>query len=230
MTVQRTFFHSWQRRRPATLSALVLILSAGTTHAFGIQQSNATYADKQYRYELDVTLDAPIDSVEAVLRDYERYPQLDGRILRARVLERPTADTVVLETTLRACFGPFCRNVRRIERVQEARYALTAITDATRSDVKFGETYTQLSTSKSGGTQVRYRTRITPGFWVPAFAGRRWMLRTLADATSDLFMNVEKEAREKTGENSREKPKVKLPPRLSAEGASTVSEIQPPAL
>jgi hypothetical protein len=228
MTILRTLLHPRLRRR-ATLPALTLILTAGAAHAFGIQNSSATYANKQYRYELDVTLDAPIDAVEAVLRDYERYPQLDTRILQARVLERPNADTVVLETTLRACFGPFCRSVKRIERVQEGRYALTAITDASRSDVKFGETYTQLSTSKGGGTQVRYRTRITPGFWVPAFAGRRWMLSTLADATSDLFRNVEKKARENAGEKSREKPKVKLPPHIGAEGASKVSELPPPA-
>jgi Polyketide cyclase / dehydrase and lipid transport len=174
----------------------MLVLSGPSAQAFGIHRSDASYANKQYRYELDVTLDAPIEQVEAVLRDYEHYPQLDTRILQARVLERPTANVVVLETMLRACFGPFCRNVRRVERVEEMQHALTAITDAARSDVKFGETYTQLSAAAEGGTRVRYRTSITPGFWVPIFGGRRWMLSTLEDATSDLFMNVEMKARE----------------------------------
>ena len=110
--------------------------------------------------------------VEAVLRDYERYPELDARILRARVLERPAANVAVLETTLRACFGPFCRNVNRIERVEESRHALTAITDATRSDVKFGETHTQLSTCRRAAARAcSYRTSITPGFWIPPFVG-----------------------------------------------------------
>jgi hypothetical protein len=42
---------------------------------------------------------------------------------------------------------------------------------------------------------VRYSTSITPGFWIPSVIGRRWMLRTLEDATTDLFMNVEMRAR-----------------------------------
>jgi hypothetical protein len=172
-----------------------MLVLAGPSEAYGIHTSDASYANKQYRYVLDVTLDAPIEHVEAVLRDYEHYPQLDTRILQARVIERSSANTVVLETMLRACFGPFCRNVRRVERVEEMRHALTAITDASRSDVKFGETYTQLSAAAEGGTRVRYRTSITPGFWVP-FGGRRWMLNTLEDATSDLFMNVEMKAQQ----------------------------------
>ena len=186
-------------RRVCGLCVAMLMLAGSPAYAYGILRSDASYADKQYRYELDVTLDAPIDDVEAVLRDYEHYPQLDTRILKARVLERPAENIVMLETMLRACFGPFCRNVRRVERVEEMRHALTAITDASKSDVEFGETYTQLSTAENGGTRVHYRTSITPGFWVPPFGGHRWMLNTLEDATSDLFMNVEMKAKEKAG-------------------------------
>jgi hypothetical protein len=54
----------------------------------------------------------------------------------------------------------------------------------------------QLSPSENGGTLVHYRTSITPGFWIPSVVGRRWMLRTLEDATGDLFMNVEMKAQE----------------------------------
>jgi hypothetical protein len=65
--------------------------------------------------------------------------------------------------------------------------------------VKFGETSTQLVPGEHGGTLVHYRTSITPGFWIPSVVGRRWMLRTLADASGNLFMNVEMQAK-KAGE------------------------------
>ncbi len=181
--------------------------AAAPAHAFTVEHSDTRYVEKQYRCELTVTIDAPLDRVEAVLRDYEQYPELDPRILQAHVLERPEPAVAMLQTTLRACFGPFCRNVKRIERVEESPGVLAATTDATRSDVKFGETRTALERIDSGSTRVTYRTTIVPGFWIPAIAGRRWMLRTLEDATSNLFMNVEAKARaeaEATGEERTE--------------------------
>jgi hypothetical protein len=92
--------------------------------------------------------------------------------------------------------GWFCRNVNRVERVEESEHALAASADPTRSDVKYGETRMQLSHGEHGGTIVHYRTSITPAFWIPSVVGRRWMLRTLQDATGNLFMNVEMKARE----------------------------------
>lgn len=179
---------------------LTLVTCTQTAHAFTIEHSESRYADKHYQYELVVTLDAPIDRVEEVLRDYERYPSLDTRILQARVLERPTQHVALLETTVRACFGPFCRNVKRVERVEESQHALAAITDPARSDVKSGETRTQLASSESGGTRITYKTSILPGFWIPKLVGRRWMLSTLEDATTDLFMNVEMKAKGRLSE------------------------------
>jgi len=172
----------------------VAALTALPAHAFEIERSEARYADKRYEYELVATIDAPIDRVTAILRDYEHYPDLDARILTAKVLERTSSDVLTLSTTLRACFGPICRNVRRVERVEESPEGLAAIADPSRSDVRFGETRTVLSTVGTR-TKVTYHTSITPGFWVPAIVGRRLMLSTLESATTDLFMNVEMRAK-----------------------------------
>lgn len=181
------------RRCAATSLVAWLICTVQPAQAFEIEHSAALYSDKHYQFEFVALLDAPLDRVQAVLRDYEHYPQLDPRILEARVLERPADYVAVLETIVRACFGPFCRNVKRVERVEESPLELAAITDASRSDVRFGETRTMLSVS-DGRTRVSYRTSVEPAFWIPRFVGRRWMLKTLEAATTNLFMNVEKQA------------------------------------
>ena len=189
------------------LTATVLAaasLWAGTAGAFKIEHSETRYADRRYQCDLNVRLDAPLDKVEAILRDYEKYPALDARILEARVIERPAPNVAMLETKLRVCMGWFCRNVNRVERVEESQHALAATADPSRSDVKYGETRMQLSPSENGGTLVHYRTSITPAFWIPSVVGRRWMLRTLEDATGDLFMNVELKAKAE-GEEGKEK-------------------------
>lgn len=173
-----------------------LLLSASAAHAFNIERSEARYVEKHFRYELVVTLDAPIDRVDEVLRNYADYPSLNHRILDAKVLDRPEPNVVTLESTVEVCFGFFCRNVKRVERVQESKHALLAVADPERSDVKFSETRSELSPGLHGATRVRYVTNVVPGFWVPAVGGRRMMLRMLESETRDLFMSVEEKARE----------------------------------
>ena len=71
----------------------------------------------------------------------------------AKVLGRPERDVAFLETTVKVCLGPFCRNVTRVERVLESRYVLLAIADPNRSDLKSGETRSELSPTLHGTTR-----------------------------------------------------------------------------
>jgi len=177
--------------------AFVSILLPPLAAAFELESAEAAFIDEEYRFEMSAVLDAPVQSVEAVLRDYEAYKTLDARILEARIIERsPDQHATVLATTLRACIGPICRNVKRIERVEESPLGLVATTDSNRSDMKFGETRMQLAHADSGRTRVTYQTRLKPDFWIPALIARRMMLTTLEDATIELFQNVEKRAQQ----------------------------------
>jgi hypothetical protein len=184
---------------PAVLLLLLLPAFGHSACALETESVESSYAEKQFRCEVVALLDAPAAAVEAILRDYEQYPQLDARILQARVLERPTPTTALLETTLRACFGPFCRKVRRVEEVVESPQGLSATTDPMRSDVRFGETHTSIEAIDASRTRIVYRTSIVPGFWVPALGARGWMLKTLEDATLTLFENVETRAQGEAG-------------------------------
>jgi len=177
------------------LAALLALMSwAASASAFTIEHSEARYADEHFRYELIVTLDAPIELVEEVLRDYAKYPALNDRILSAKVLERPEHDVVLLETVVEVCLGPFCRKVTRVERVSESRHGLLAVADPKRSDVVSSETRSELTSTQLGATRVKYVTDVVPDFWIPPLGGRRMMLKTLQTETRDLFINVEKQA------------------------------------
>jgi uncharacterized membrane protein len=178
------------------LMAALLPLAASPARAFTIEHSEARYVDKHFEYQLVVTLDAPIDRVDEVLRDYAAYPSLNERILSAKILERPEQDVTTLETTVKVCFALFCRNVKRVERVEASKHVLHAVADPARSDVRFSETRSELTRAPHGTTRVKYVTNVVPNFWVPAIGGRRMMLKMLKTETSDLFMNVEKKARQ----------------------------------
>lgn len=175
--------------------ALGCLWMATAASAFEVLHAQAHYQDKEYRVELDLILDAPPRRVESVLRDYSGYPLLDAGILESRVIERVDAETVLLYTKLRACAGVFCRTVNRVERVQERPFELLAMVIPEQSDVVSGNTHTVLQTLESQ-TRVRYATSVAPKFWVPTFIGRPLMLRTLREASLDLFRNVEARAKQ----------------------------------
>jgi hypothetical protein len=183
------------RRAVVLATALLVSLAVIPAHAFTIEHSEARYADKHFQYELIVTLDAPLERVNEVLRDYDEYPSLNERILSSKVLSRPERDVAMLETTVKVCFGPFCRNVTRVERVVESKSGLLAVADPDRSDVKSMETRSELTTAHHGTTRVKYVTDVVPAFWVPPLGGRRMLLKMLESETSDLFINVEKKAK-----------------------------------
>lgn len=179
------------RWRAATLIAPLIV--AADAAAFEVLHAQAHYRDKEYRVELDLILDAPPQQVESVLRDYDSYPKLDAGVLESRVIERVDAETVLLFTKLRACAGVFCRTVNRVERVQERPFELLATVIPEQSEVLSGNTHTVLQTIDAR-TRVRYTTAVSPKFWVPTFIGRPLMLRTLREASLDLFRNVEARA------------------------------------
>jgi hypothetical protein len=162
--------------------------------AFEIEHAEAHYRDHEYRVELSIVLDASPERIESILRDYASYPALDNSILEAKVLSRPSLDAVILFTKLRGCSGLFCRTVNRVERVEQEPLGLTATVIPEQSDVISGRTHTVLQTL-NGRTRVHYQTSVVPKFWVPGLIGRPLMLRTLREASLDLFRHVEARAK-----------------------------------
>lgn len=173
--------------------ALVGNCAFGCVQAMNIDRLHTEYADGEYRLEMVAVVAAPPERIAAVIRDYARYRDLDSRILEARVLERSGADRLLLFTRLDVCFVVFCREVQRVEDVQEFPNGLHALAVPDRSDVRHGETRTEF-TPDAAGTRIHYTTSIAPKFWVPTWFGRRWMLQTLRDATVALFTNIETRA------------------------------------
>lgn len=176
-------------------TALTGLLIASNVSAFEVLSANTHFEDKEFRVELDLILNAPPERVQSVLRDYDDYARLDAGIMESRVLDRVDAETVMLFTKLRACAGVFCRTVKRVERVQERSFELLATAIPDQSDVVSGHTHTVLQTLDSQ-TRVRYTTAVVPKFWVPGFIGRPLMLRTLREASLELFRNIETRARQ----------------------------------
>lgn len=173
--------------------ALVGGLVLSDVGAMSVEEMHAAYTDGEFRLEMTAIVTADVARVQAVIRDYEHYRELDKRILDARVLERSAPDRLLLFTRLDVCFSVFCRKVERVEEVHELPDGLQAFTLPERSDAVRGDTRARL-TADVAGTRIHYTTSIAPKFWIPAWFARRWMLATFRDATVELFTNIEARA------------------------------------
>jgi hypothetical protein len=168
-------------------------------YALTIEHAHTQFENGRYELELEATLNASSDAIQRVLRNYTRYPELDARVLDAKIVEQVASNELLLYTRLRACFAFVCRGVERVERVREFDGGLEATALPGRSDVKFGLTRTELTPIDPQTTRLVYRTQIEPKFWIPRIIGRRAMLNTLRDTTVDLFKQVEIVARQPEG-------------------------------
>ena len=178
-------------------AALAALLLAGTAQALEVETLDVRYEEGRYVVEFEARLDAPADAVGDVLTDFEHYPELDERILESR-LEIVARQPPRLITRLRGCVGAIlCRSMTRVETIAQRPGELIANAIPEESDVRFGTTFSRWQ-QEGDHTIVRYRLVIVPDFWVPAFIGRRAMIRTMREGTLNLFRNVERVARVKT--------------------------------
>jgi len=178
----------------ASLFIVTLIYSvlwSATTCAMETRDIHTEYVKGEYRLVMDISLAARADRVEQILRDYAQYKALDSRILDAHIVQRPQPNVVQLFTRIRVCFSFLCRNVDRVESVEERPLELLATVIPDKSDAERGSTHAVLL-AEGDHTRVQYTSSIVPKFWVPALFGRNMMLHTLRDATLSMFEHIEK--------------------------------------
>jgi hypothetical protein len=178
-------------------TALLLgMLAGGPVAALSVERLETSLEHGVYRVSLEALVAAPPAAVAAVLQDYAAYPSLDPRIRSSERLANEPAGAILIRTVIHACAGVFCRNVERVERVEQAPDRLVATVVPGRSDVRRGITTTRWQAYGSG-TRVSYEAEFEPDFWVPAIIGRRFAVDTLRESTLELFGNVERRARER---------------------------------
>ncbi len=140
---------------------------------------------------LDLFVNGSPEQVFAVITDYEHLHTLDRRIKESRVLDRPSANVVLVYTKTKACMLFFCRSLERVERVVEVPHtSVDASAIADRSDLLEGRSSWRL-VSENGGTRLSFETSFRPSFWVPGMAGRAALKRTLRSTARAIVREVE---------------------------------------
>ena len=150
-----------------------------------------------YFVEFAATLSAPASAVMAVLQSDESYPELDPRIVEARIVGEQDGRPL-LYTRLRGCLAVwFCREMDRYELLEESERLLVARAVPGRGNLRSGLSETRVVPTGQNRARVRYSTHFEPSFWMPRWLVRSAMVGTLERGTLAMFENVEARARER---------------------------------
>ena len=162
--------------------------------ALGAVLDSIDVQTRKGRYLLtgEIRIDAPMASVYDVITDYDRLSELDDGIEESRVVERPADGVAVVYTRLTGCVMFFCRDVERIERVEEisATEIFAEVIPGDNSDVAFEQSRWQLS-EEGEQTRVLYETEIDTDFFVPPLLGPPMVRRVLRQRVAATLVNLE---------------------------------------
>ena len=124
---------------------------------------------------------APPWAVYAVLADYDGFARLSSAIVDSGVLADPAPDGATrVHTMVRGCVLFFCRDVRRVERLELVPgEQIVARVEPQHSDFSEGVSRWRFQALPDGGTEIDFHMHMTPRFRVPPVIGPALVKRRL---------------------------------------------------
>lgn len=162
-----------------------------------IRRVDVDHTGARYHVESETLVEAPIESVYAVLTDYEHFHRISSVFTESRVVEPIVNGAGVVYTRAQGCILFFCQTVVRVERLElDPLTDIVAIADPELSDVKYSRAHWQLDETERG-TRIRYRHEMEPDFWVPPVIGPWLIKRSLTANGEEAVERIELLARER---------------------------------
>ncbi len=159
-----------------------------------------TYESGRYALEAEAYMEAPRESIFAVLMDYDRMGRLSSAYKEYGFLDPAPDGTPVVFTRMEGCVLVFCRSLRRVERLEgnAPGYIRTVMLPA-QSDFSYGISQWWLE-PEAEGTRVVYHLEMEPDFWVPPIVGPWLLQRRLARGGAAAVDRIERLAQEHSTE------------------------------
>ena len=176
------------------LLAACLALAAGGAQAARVDDLVVAHSQGVFTARGTFILDAAPAAVRAVLTDYDHLDRLTPAILESRLLERAAAGALVYTRT-RACAGWFCRELRKVERVEVTGDTIVATALPARSNVTMSRTAWRITPAGSG-TRIAWESSFDPAFRVPPLVGPALIKRALVRESAVHAAAIERSARQ----------------------------------
>jgi len=162
-----------------------------------VRELEVEHRDEAYRVRFEAVVNLAPDRVFELLTDYDRLEQLNPGIVEAeRLSHKKDPDAEWVRTVVKACVAFFCRSMKRVEAVQSHdQRVIVARLVPEQSDFRSGKSRWELA-AVSGGTRIRFRSRMVPDFWVPGVIGPWAVKREMGNHLRGLVQRLEELAGE----------------------------------
>lgn len=133
--------------------------------------------------------------VRNVITDYDHIYRLSDSIIESKVVKSSDSDKVQVETLVLACVPLFCKEVTRVEEVNEVGSGLikTRIISE-KSDFISGKAAWKIE-RMGQVTRLTYQASLEPDFFIPPLLGTQMVINNMRDEFNTTFSRIQHIAR-----------------------------------
>lgn len=175
----------------AWIAGLLVWLAASLATAAELRFIEVEREKDHYSLRSVTWFDSDINSVYAVLTDYELFTRFSSAVVESKNLEPDSDGRPEYYTRMEGCVLFWCQSFVRIGYLElDPVRQIQAFSDPERSDfVKANEKW-QLR-AEDGGTVLIYSFDMVPDFWVPPVIGPYYIKRALKEGGERAAVNIE---------------------------------------
>lgn len=176
-----------------TLSALILLALAISPplRAAEIRHLEVHEHQGSYSVNLDALLDAPHESIYAIIADPARWPQLSHIVTASEVVGRLPGDGRKVSVTFQDCILIFCQTIHKHEALRTSPNGnINTLAIPEQSDFSYAHEHWQIS-AEDQHTRILYRAEMTPSFYVPPLVGAYILKAKIRSLLLQVTANLE---------------------------------------
>jgi len=163
------------------------------SHAGEVLNSHVSYEDGHYLVRLEMKIEAELETVYALLTDFNNLKQLNDSIKSSRLLKSKGKQHHVL-FKIEGCVWIICKQVKQVQRVTEMGNGyIKAVTLPDKSDMEYGRVLWHIR-QEGDVTIVHYRADFVPAFFVPPLIGPYIMKGRLLEEGEKTIQGIERVA------------------------------------
>jgi len=149
--------------------------------------------EHQGRYSVffDALLDAPHESIYAIIADPARWPQLSKIVTASEVVGELPGDRRKVSVTFQDCILIFCQTIHKHEALRTSPNGnINTLAIPEQSDFSYAHEHWQIS-AEDQHTRILYRAEMTPSFYVPPLVGAYILKAKIRSLLLQVTANLE---------------------------------------
>jgi len=167
------------------------LLLPALSQAGEVRLSHVDYQGGHYLVQLEMKIEAELDTVYTILTDFNNLNQVNDSIKISRLLHSEGKQHHVL-FEVEGCVWFICRRVKQVQRVNEMGNGyIQGVILPDKSDMEYGRVLWHIR-YEDGHTFIQYRADFVPAFFIPPLIGPYIMKGRLLEEGEKTIQGIER--------------------------------------